>query len=177
MEILKCFIEFKFNCKEEPNYLCNINHYTVREKFIRDFYTAIREAIYKYYVIQYASEDMGNENSFQFYSTDESLFSHDINGKKLQILGVTENSSKYFRSTLAFNRDVDTLKAFITSNFAKGINLATDCWSWYDWINARNSGYGLFEHIHGHNYFGRGIETNNLIESIWAIKNRNKINL
>lgn len=47
MEILKCFIKFKFNCKEALNYLSNINHYTVREKFILDFYTAIREVIYK----------------------------------------------------------------------------------------------------------------------------------
>ncbi len=48
MEILKRFKEFKFNCKEELNYLGNINHYTVSEKFILDFYTAIREVIYKY---------------------------------------------------------------------------------------------------------------------------------
>ena len=81
MEILKSFIEFNFNCKEAFNYLRNINHHTVSEKFIFDFYTSIREVIYKYYIIEYNSEEMGNENSFQFYSTDESLFSHDINGK------------------------------------------------------------------------------------------------
>ena len=75
---------------------------------------------------------------------------------------------KVFRVVLAINRDSDTLKAFITSNIAIGNNLVTDGWSGLDWINARNSGYRRYEHIHGHNDFGRGQESTSHIEGVWA---------
>ena len=102
---------------------------------------------------------MGTENSFQFYSTDEILFSHDINAKQLWVLDDTENSSKDFRTALAFNRDSETLKTFITSNITKGNNWLNDGLNGHVWINSRNSSYLPFEHIHGHNYFGRGLES------------------
>ena len=109
---------------------------------------------------------MGNENIFQFQSTDESLFSHDINGRQLWVLEVTENTYKDFRAVLAINRDSDTLKAFITSNIAFGNNLVTDGWSGHDWINSRNSVYSRFEHIHGHNDFRRGLAIQKCMGSI-----------
>ena len=111
---------------------------------------------------------MGTENSFQFYSTDESLFSHDINVRKLWILDVTENSSKDFRTVLAFNRDSETLKTFITSNITKGNNWLNDGWNGHVWINARDSSYLPFGHIHGHNDFGIWLESTCHIEAVWA---------
>ena len=69
---------------------------------------------------------MGTENSFQFYLTDESLYSHDINVRQLWILDVTENSSKDFRTVLAFNRDSETLKTIIIFNISKGNNWLND---------------------------------------------------
>ena len=44
----------------------------------------------------------------------------------------------------------------------------TDGWSGHDWINARNSGYRHYEHIHSHNDFGRGLESTSHIEGVWA---------
>ena len=75
---------------------------------------------------------------------------------------------KVFRIVLAINRDSDTLKAFITSNIAIGNYLVKGGWSGHDWINARNSGYRHYEHIHSHNDFGRGLESTSHIEGVWA---------
>ena len=96
------------------------------------------------------------------------VYLYDINGRQLQALGVTENSSKDFRTVLSFNRESDTLKAFITSNIALGNNLADDCWRGNDWINDRNSGYRRYEQIHGHNDFGYGLESTSHIKNVWS---------
>ena len=81
MDILKCFIDLNFNSKEAHNYLTNIIGYTISEDLIRKFYTKIRRYIYLYYIIEYETELIGEINAHKYYALDESLFSHDINGR------------------------------------------------------------------------------------------------
>ena len=50
----------------------------------------------------------------------------------------------------------------------KGNNIVTDGWAGYNWIDSNDSGNRRYQHIHGHNDFGQGLESTNHIESIWS---------
>ena len=83
MDILRYFIEHKFNVIEAKNYLKNSKNYDIFEILIRNIYTKARKYIYLYYIAEYESEIMGDPNAYKYYSIDESLFSHDKNGNQL----------------------------------------------------------------------------------------------
>ena len=100
---------------------------------------------------------MGRENENK--SMDESLFTHDANGQQLWLLGFTDNITKDFHIVLTKNRDADTLEKFIR-------RMVTDGWAGYNWMDSDDSGYRRYQHIHGHNDFGQGLESTSHIESI-----------
>ena len=81
-EILKCFIDFKFNVNEAFNYSNNTAHLNINKRNISNFYYEIRKVIYEYYVIEYNSEEFGTLKGNRYYSVDESLFTHNLNGEK-----------------------------------------------------------------------------------------------
>jgi len=168
MDILKCFIDLNFNSKEAHNYLTNTTGYTISEALIRKFNTKIRRYIYLYYIIEYETELKGEINAHKYYALDESLFSHDINGRSLWVFWLTETGSKDFRVVLTRERDGETLKRFVTKLISTGNNLDTDGWHGYDGANNINSGYERFIHNHGRNDFGRSLESTSHMESIWG---------
>lgn len=96
MDIFRYFIDNKFSIPEAINFLKNTRQHSITWKALREFYTKIRSVIYIDYIIAYSTEFMGLENGNNFYSTDESLFNHDINGNQLWVLGVIENINKDF---------------------------------------------------------------------------------
>ena len=168
IEVLRCFIDYKFNSKEAKNYLGNTKNIIISENIIKKIYNKIRKYIYLYYTLEYTSEIVGSENENKYYSMDESLFTHDINGQQLWIIGFTDNITKDFHIVLAKNREANTLEKFIRRMIPEGNNIVTDGWRGYNWIDSDDSGYRRYQHIHGHNDFGHGLESTSHIESLWS---------
>ena len=111
---------------------------------------------------------MGRENENKYYSMDESLFTHDVNGQKLWLLGFTDNLKKDFHTALTKNSDADTLEKFIRRMIPEGNNIVTDGWAGYNWMDSDDSGYRRYQNIHDHNYFVQRLESTSYIESIWS---------
>ena len=59
------------------------------------------------------------------YNTDDSLFAHSKN-RQVQILGIIDNTNKYFRLDGTFNRDTASLKNFISKNAKTGNTIISD---------------------------------------------------
>jgi len=140
----------------------------ISQKLIRNIYTKIREILY-YYLIEYETEDFALENAHNHYSVDESLFCHDLNGKQIWVLDITENETKNFRVVVSYNRDEEILKTFISKFIPTGNIIISDAWSGYSFLNAANSGYIHSIHVHGHNDFGLGFDSTSHVESVWGI--------
>ena len=98
----------------------------------------------------------------------KALFTHDINGQKLWLIGFTDNTTKDFHVVVTKTRDSNILEKFIRKMISTGNNIVTDGWAGYEWIEDANSGYRRYSHIHGHNDFGHGIQSTSHIESIWS---------
>ena len=75
---------------------------------------------------------------------------------------------KDFHIVLTKNRDADTLEKFIRRMVPEGNNIVKDGWAGYNWMDSDDSGYRRYQHIHGHNDFGQGLESTSHIESIWS---------
>ena len=89
--------------------------------------------ISKYFKSIYQRELLRNLNSNLYYSIDESLINH-YHGKQVWILGVTDNFNKVFRVEGSFNRDTETMKAFITQYIDKGNYIVTNFWKAYAFV-------------------------------------------
>ena len=157
---------FKFLSFYECEQLFQCFNISIRN--IRRFFKEIRKVLYNYYLIQYNVDTFAEENEHRYFSIDESLFVHDVNKSPLWVLDMTDNETKDFRVVVSKTRDQASLKEFITRYIPKGNNIVTDGWSSYEWIDHANSGYTRFEHIHGQNDFGFGIESTSHVESIWG---------
>ena len=155
-----------FNTKETVKFLSENRKINTTEAKVRRFFTEIRKVIYLYYNIQYKSETLGEENKYENYSVDESMFCHDVNKDQLWVLGVCDNKSKDFRIVVCKNRNASTLKHFIKSIVPKGNNIICDGWKRYEWIEEANLGYVRYVHIHGRNDFGFGLESTSHIENL-----------
>ena len=107
-----------FNAKETVQFLSEYHKINTTEATVRRFFTEIRKVIYLYYNIQYntePTEPLGEENKYENYSVDESMFSHDVNKDQLWVLGICDNKTKNFRIAVWKNRNASTLKHFIKS--------------------------------------------------------------
>ena len=118
--------------------------------------------------MQYKVDPFSEENGNQYFSCDESEFSHDINSESIWVLGMTNNTTKDFRVVATKIRDTIHLKEFITRYISPGNKIITDGWAGYDWADSPNSGYIRYRHIHGQHDFGFGIESTSHVETIWA---------
>ena len=104
LEVIKCLIVFNFNAKKAHTYLTGEKQIKISELQIRNIYSKIREVIYYYYLLEYEVEEFGSENQNHHFSLDESIFCHDLNGKQIQVLGMTENETKNFRLICSYTR-------------------------------------------------------------------------
>ena len=168
MEVIKCFIIFNFNVKKAHNYLTGEKQIKISDLQIRNIYTKLREIIYYYYLLEYEIEDFALENQNHHFSLDESLFCHDINGKQIWVLGMTENETKNFRLICSYTRDNEILKKFIYKFIPPGNHIISDGWNGYSFLDEPGSGYRHSIHIHGRNDFGIGLDSTSHIESIWG---------
>ena len=114
LEVIKCFFSLNLNAKKAYTYLTQEKLLNISQQLIRNIYTKIRETLYYYYLIEYETEDCVLENAHYHYSLEESLFCHDLNGKQIWVLDITENETKNFRVVVSYNRDEEILKTFIT---------------------------------------------------------------
>ena len=138
----KMFFFFKFKCKKRL-YLFNsgkiVEHFTAIK---RNIYTKIRETLYYYYLIEYETEDFALENAHYHYSVEESLFCHDLNGKQVWVLCITENETKNFRVVVSYNRDEEILKTFITKFIPTRNFIISDAWLGYSFLKV--SKFGIY---------------------------------
>ena len=172
-DILRCFIEYEFNAKAALNYLVKTKLYILSDKIIHEFNTEIRKIIYKYYLIEYETETLGNKNANNYYAVDENNMAKDLKGNKIWCLGIKEAQGPNFWIVLTRERDTATLKRFITNFIPAGNNIISKGFTGYEWINNLNSGYRHYTHIHGRQDFGRAEESTIHIEQLWAqIKKR-----
>ena len=75
---------------------------------------------------------MARENKNKYYSADESLFTHDVNGQQIWLIGFTDNNTKDFHIVVTKNRDAATLETFIKRMIPVWNNIVTDGWPGYD---------------------------------------------
>ena len=173
-EIINCFLNYEYNSSKALKYLQESKHLTISKTIILKVYKELRYVIYRYLYISYQTEPLGESNKNQYFSVDESLFSH-RNGKQIWILGIINNTSKEFRLEGSYKRDARTLESFIKKFVQNGNNIITDGWSGYDFLDRPNSGYIRYKHIHGGGDFGYGVQSTSHIESIWnSIKTKIK---
>ena len=74
------------------------------------------------------------EDNHEFYSADESLFTHHKN-EQIWVLDIVNTNTKYFRILASKNRDADTLQEFISKFVPAGNNIVTDGWTGYNFLN------------------------------------------
>ena len=127
----------------------------------------MREVICKYLKIFYQSEQLGTDGETEYFSVDESLINH-FDGKQVWLIGICNNKTKDFRIEASYNRDAETLKAFIETYANKNSYIITDGWAGYSFLDNPNSGYTRIPHIHGGGDFGFALESTSHIESIWS---------
>ena len=85
-------------------FLNNKTHLNISKRNFSKFYYEIRKLIYEYYVIEYISEEFGKLNGNRYYSVEESLFTYNLNGEKLWVLGLRDNDNKDFKVVVAKNK-------------------------------------------------------------------------
>ena len=108
-EIMKCFIGNELNAAKTMKYLNEEKKYQVSKHLILRVYKEMREVIYQYYLIQYKTETLRNENNHsEYYSIDESIFGHKSN-KQIWMLGAINTITKDFRIEGVLFRDAETL--------------------------------------------------------------------
>ena len=95
-EIMKCFLIREFNAAKAYKYINNELKLFVSDKLIRKVFTEMRKIICKYLKIEYQSKPLGEKDAEKYFSVDESLINH-YKGKKVWLLGISDNLSKDFR--------------------------------------------------------------------------------
>ena len=101
--------------------------------------------------MQYEKDIFAEENTWGYYSADESLFTH-IKGKQIWVLNIINTINKEYRISITLSRDTPHLKKFINTYIPPGNNIITNRWSSYNFLN--NLGYRRLEHNHGRNNWG-----------------------
>lgn len=166
MEVIKCNLCFKYNITRAEKYLKEEKLININKCTIRKIYKKIRKSIYEYYLLQYATDIFAEENTWEYFATDESLFTH-IKGKQIWVLNIINTATKEFRIMVTLNRDTANLKKFITYFVPAGNNIITDKWSAYNFLN--ELGYRRVEHDHGRHDWGYGYESTSHSENIWNV--------
>ena len=116
--------------------------------------------------MQYEKDIFAEENTWGYYSADESLFTH-IKGKQIWVLNIINTINKKYRISITLSRDTPHLKKFITIYVSPENNIITKGWNSYNFIN--NLGYRRLEHNHGRNNWEYGYEGTSHAENIWNV--------
>lgn len=138
-QIINCFICRNLNAQEAVNYLINEKHIEpVSANLLTKVYDRLRDIITNNLYIVYETELLGQENEGGYYSVDESLFGH-TNGTQAWLLG-TVNSLNHekFRMDFSENRDINSIKHFITKYDQKSNDICIDGWSGYNFLDQLN---------------------------------------
>lgn len=145
------------NAVQAYKYINNELKVVASNKLIKRVYKEMRIIICKTLKIEFQNILLGNENEGKYYSVDETLISH-FEGKQILLLGICNNNTKEFRIEASYNRNMDTLREFITSFVKKGNYIITDSWPAYSFLDKPGSGYRRIKHIHGGGDFSFGIQ-------------------
>ena len=119
----------------------------------------MRKVIYEYYTCSYQNEYLGKVNENKYYSIDESMFCHDLNGERVWILGITENDILDYKIVVSKKRDAETMKNLIYSFIPEGNIIVTDAWSSYDFLDNPDSIYIRYRQVHRLRDWGEGLES------------------
>lgn len=138
----------------------------VQTNAIKEIYQKMRNIIYRFYYILYQSEYLAEKISPDYYAIDESFFTHDKNGRQIQVIGIINNVNKDFRLEASIRRDTDTIKKFLLKFIDSNNRIISDGWTGYNFIRNFN-GYSHEVHNHGAD-FGEGLHTTSQIESLWS---------
>ena len=117
---------------------------------------------------------MSERDADNIFSIDESLFTHNLKGEQVWVIGCVNNSTKDFRFEAVCNRNSETLQGFITSYIDRGNKIITDGWQGYSFLSHLN-GYDWEVHNHGDGDFGFGLSSTSHNRSFMAtVKIKNK---
>ena len=94
------------------------------EDFIEKF-----EKLYIIIILCNMELSIFRRNGNQYFSCDESEFSHDINSESIWVLGITNNTTKDFRVVATKSMDTIHLKEFITKYISFGNKIIIDGWA------------------------------------------------
>ena len=94
------------------------------EDFIEKF-----EKLYIIIILCNMELSIFRRNGNQYFSCDESEFSHDINSESIWVLGITNNTTKDFRVVATKSMDTIHLKEFITRYISFGNKIIIDGWA------------------------------------------------
>lgn len=106
----------------------------------------MRDIIYRYYYILYQSEFLAERDSSDYYAIDESLFTHDKNGRQMWVIGNINNNARDFSWEASINCDSETIKKFLLKFIDSNNRIISDMWSRYNFIRNFN-GYSHEMHI------------------------------
>ena len=94
------------------------------EDFIEKF-----EKLYIIIILCNMELSIFRRNGNQYFSCDESEFSHDINSESIWVLGITNNTTKDFRVVATKSMDTIHLKEFIARYISFGNKIIIDGWA------------------------------------------------
>ena len=81
-------------------------------ELIKNIFIQIKKTIYDYYILQYETDIFTEENKWNYFAAEESLFTY-INDKQIWVLDVINTATKEFRIVAALSRETNILKNFI----------------------------------------------------------------
>ena len=102
----------KLNINKTEKYLKEEKFINLNKSIIRNIFKNICKTIYQFYLLQYLKDVFAEENTWGYYSADESLFTH-IKGKQIWVLNIINTINKKYRISITLSRDTPYLKKFM----------------------------------------------------------------
>lgn len=168
LEVIRAMLVLNLNAKKAYELITNTLKENININTLRAIYKEIRNIICRYYFILYQSESLGEFNAHEYFSIDESLFTHLKDGTQIWVIGIINNLTKDFRLEATKSRDAETLEKFLINYIQPGNTIICDGWSGYQFIDGLN-GFTRITHNHGAGDFGYGLASTSHIEGLWSI--------
>ena len=92
----------------------------------------MNNAIYRYYLNLYKSENFSEENKNETYTIEESLFTHLKDGTQDWVLGIKNNRTKTFVLQAITKRDPIILEKFLKEHIKSGNIIVHESWAGYN---------------------------------------------
>ena len=167
LEVIQLMIVFNLDAKKTYELITNTLKENININTIREIFKEIRRVIVEYYFILYQSEILGERDAHDYFSIDESLFTHLKDGTKIWIIGIINNANKDYRIEVSKTKDSESLKKFLINYIEPGNTIICDEWSRYQFIDNLN-GYTRITHHHKRR-FRVGLTSTSHIEGLWSI--------